>query len=138
MLAKPDNLIPELESLVKILLKLSPEHKAMLMEALSIIGKTPCNYEELGITPDKYIKVIPVIYGTPGWYGAVPAGIMLIDLFSKDPSELAVLVTLNEDAIQKITNQYTEHSDKFFANSGTCWNIYQVAAAIIKLRLGGI
>lgn len=138
-LPKPETLIADLTNLVKVLLKLSPENKAQFIEILSSIGKTPCNYEELGIPVDRYIKSIPFVYGTPGWNGAVPAGVMLLDIFARDPSELAVLVTLSGDDMVKFTrSMYTDFVEKHFTRSGSCWNIHEVTFGIAKLRLGGI
>ena len=138
-LPKPETLIADLTNLVKVLLKLSPENKAQFIEILSSIGKTPCNYEELGVSVDKYIKAIPTTYGTPGWNGAVPAGVMLLDIFARDPSELAVLVLLSEKDFREFTNMmYVDYVEKHFAKCGPCWNLHDVTLAVAKLRLGGI
>jgi hypothetical protein len=139
-LPKPETLITSLEELTKkVLLKMKPEDKAQLIEVLSYVGKTPCNYEELGIKADTYIKAIPTTYSTPGWGGAIPAGVALLDLFARDPSELAVLVTLKEDDLVKFTrSMYNTYVEKHFAKCGPIWNIHQLTAGIAKLRLGGI
>ena len=139
-LPKPETLMASLEELTKkVLLKMKPQDKDLFIEVLSYFGKTPCNSEELGIKVDTYIKAIPATYGTPGWSGAIPAGVMLLDLFARDPSELAVLVALKEDDLVKFTRaMYTDYTAKFFAKSGPLWNIHKVTLGIAKLRLGGM
>lgn len=136
---KFDTIIADLHNLVKVLLKLKQEDKAQLIEILSILRKTPCNFEELGISADRYIKAIPDVYGTPGWDGGIVVGVMLLDMFARDPSELAVMVTLEEKDLQTfVKGMYAAFVDKYFAKCGPSWSLHQVVLAVAKLRLGGI
>lgn len=138
-LPNPETIIADLTNLVKVLLKLSPENKSQLIEILSILRKTPCNFEELGISADRYIKSIPDVYGTTGWDGGIIVGVMLIDMFARDPSELAVLVTLGEGDLSKFVKEmYVTFVDKYFAKCGPSWSPHQVVLAVAKLRMGGM
>ena len=133
------NILADLTKLVKVLLKLKPEDKSQFIEILSLIGKTPCNYEELGIPANRYIKEIPTVYGAAGWEGGIVVGVMLLDIFNRDPSELAVLILLSEKDLKEFTKMmYIEYVEKYFTKCGPCWNLHDVTLAVAKLRLGGI
>jgi hypothetical protein len=124
-----DTLVADLHNLVEVLLKLHPADKTQFIESLSILGKVPYNFEELGISADKYIKDIPYVYSTIAY-----EGVLLLDIFTMDPSELVILATLSEKDFQALVKDRYLTSFSMY----TYASLFQLLTALVKMRLRGI
>lgn len=105
----PNNLLcmeDPLRALVEtVIKKLSPTEQERLLQILSIAGVVPANISDLGIPSDRYLNSIPERLSTVGWNGTAGLGAVLLHIFSLDPSELAVLVTLNKDDLRVLSKE---------------------------------
>ena len=128
----------KLQDLVSTLLKLSTEDKENLIQILSIERRTPCNYQELGVSLDDLIKALPQQYCSIEWDGSVLVGLILVHLFSLDPSELAILVTYNNKQVEDFSELLIQKTNKEGLRNPSGYTLKIIFPAIVKLRLGGI